>query len=61
MLFRSDVCAFGDDLADLGMLSLCGRGIAVANAVPEVRNIADAVCLSNEEDGVAKYLMQILR
>lgn len=51
-----DTVAFGDDLNDVDMLKLCGRGIAVANAVPEVREAADEMTLSNEEDGVAAWL-----
>ena len=51
-----EIVAFGDDMADLGMLSMCGLGVAVANAVPEIKAVADAVCGSNEEDGVAHYI-----
>lgn len=51
-----EIVAFGDDMADLGMLSVCGLGVAVANAVPEIKAVADAVCGSNEEDGVATFL-----
>ena len=52
----ADMAAFGDDLNDLEMLRICGKGVAVANAVPEVLKEADAVTLSNDEDGVAKWL-----
>ena len=52
----TDMAAFGDDLNDLEMLRICGKGIAVANAVPKVLKEADAVTLSNDEDGVAKWL-----
>ena len=38
------------------MLKLCGKGIAVSNAILEVKNIADEVTLTNNEDGVAKYI-----
>ena len=51
-----DTAAFGDDLNDAEMLKLCGRGIAVANAVPEVLKAADEITLSNDEDGVARWL-----
>ena len=51
-----EIVAFGDDMADLGMLSVCGLGVAVANAVPEIKAVADVVCGSNEEDGVAHYI-----
>ena len=51
-----DIVAFGDDLNDIEMLKMCGKGIAVANAVSEVMEIADEVTLSNDEDGVAEWL-----
>lgn len=51
-----DMVAFGDDRNDLEMLRMCGTGVAVANAVPEILDAADAVTLSNDEDGVAKWL-----
>lgn len=52
----SEIVAFGDDYADIGMLKICGTGVAMGNAVQEVKNIADDITLSNEEDGVAVYL-----
>ena len=52
----SETAAFGDDYADSGMLKLCGIGVAMGNAVQEVKDIADDIALSNEEDGVAAYL-----
>ena len=51
-----DIVAFGDDLNDIEMLKLCGTGVAVANAVPQVLEAADEVTLSNDEDGVAEWL-----
>ncbi|NLK45645.1 MAG: HAD hydrolase family protein [Treponema sp.] len=51
-----DFAAFGDDFADLPMLKLCKIGVAMGNAVQEVKDSADAVTLSNEEDGVAVWL-----
>lgn len=51
-----DITAFGDDLADIGMLSMCGCGIAMGNALDEVKAAADAVIGSNDEDGIAVYL-----
>ena len=38
------------------MLKICGIGVAMGNAVQEVKDIADVITLSNEEDGVAAYL-----
>ncbi len=51
-----DIVAFGDDLNDIEMLKLCGMGVAVANAIPEVQEAADVITLSNDEDGVAEWL-----
>ena len=56
----SEIIAFGDDYADIGMLKLCGIGVAMGNAIQEVKNIADEITLSNEEDGVAVYLEKYL-
>ena len=50
------IVAFGDDFNDIGMLRLCGKGIAMKNAIPQVQQIADEVCETNENDGVAKWL-----
>jgi Cof subfamily protein (haloacid dehalogenase superfamily) len=52
----ADVVAFGDMPNDLPMLSWAGRGIAVANAHPEVLAVADEVTASNDDDGVAQVL-----
>lgn len=51
-----ETAAFGDDLNDIEMLKLCGTGVAVSNAIPEVQEAADEITLSNEEDGVARWL-----
>ena len=50
------IIAFGDDFADIGMLQLCGTGIAMGNAIEEVKAVADRVIGSNDEDGIARYL-----
>jgi len=52
-----DIDAFGDDYADIGMLKLCGTGVAMGNAIDEVKKIADCVIGSNDEDGIAIYLI----
>lgn len=51
-----DIVAFGDDYADIGMLKLCGTGIAMGNAIDEVKAVADCVTGDNDNDGIAKYL-----
>lgn len=54
-----DVVAFGDMPNDLPMLTWAGRAVAVANAHAAVREVADEVTLSNDEDGVAAYLERV--
>jgi Cof subfamily protein (haloacid dehalogenase superfamily) len=54
------VIAFGDEDNDLEMLEYAGRGIAMGNGIDQVKNIANDITLSNEEDGVAVYLAQFL-
>lgn len=55
-----EITAFGDDYADIGMLKLCGMGIAMGNEIKEVKEIADLVIESNDKDGIAKYLENLL-
>ena len=47
---------FGDDYADIGMLELCGTGVAMGNAIDEVKESADIVIGSNDEDGIADFI-----
>jgi 5-amino-6-(5-phospho-D-ribitylamino)uracil phosphatase len=54
------IIAFGDEDNDLEMLEYAGRGIAMGNAIDQVKNIANDVTLSNEEDGVGQYLADLL-
>ncbi len=51
-----EVVAFGDDYNDIDMLKGCGVGIAVGNALEVVKEAADEVCETNENDGVARWL-----
>jgi len=48
--------AFGDDKNDLEMIKNCGIGIAVENAIDEVKNVAKYICETNNNDGVARWL-----
>lgn len=59
-LSPADLWAFGDGYNDLSMLRLAACGVAMANAAPEVRAEANFVTLSNDEDGVGKFLEQHL-
>ena len=54
------IIAFGDDFADIGMLRFCGLGVAMGNAIDEVKIKADFVIGSNDEDGIAVFLEENL-
>ena len=57
----SHVVSFGDAVNDIPMFEISDECYAVDNAVEELKAIADGVIESNEEDGVAKWLMQHVR
>jgi hydroxymethylpyrimidine pyrophosphatase-like HAD family hydrolase len=57
---RSEVIAFGDMPNDLPMLAWAGRSYGVANGHPDVLDMVDEVCASNEDDGVAQVLEGLL-
>ena len=49
---------FGDGINDLDMFHIADEAYAVENAVPELKAAATAVIVSNDEDGVAKWLRE---
>ncbi len=55
-----EVVAFGDNHNDLTMLEWAGRGIAMANALPLVKQSADEVTAANADDGVALVIEELL-
>lgn len=55
---REEIMAFGDGKNDCKMLETVGIGVAMANSVPEVLEVADMVTASNDDDGVAKVIEQ---
>ena len=57
----ANCAAFGDGLNDLSMVQAAGLGVAMANAVPEVKAAAARITLSNDEDGVAVVLEDLER
>lgn len=56
----SEVIAFGDGQNDVSMLRWAGTGVAMGNAVDEVKAAADMVTASNNEDGIALALAEFL-
>lgn len=55
-LNKDNIMSFGDDFTDIGMLKLSGIGVAMGNAIPEVKAVADVVIGSNDEEGISGFL-----
>ena len=53
---REEIMACGDHLNDYEMLKEVGFAVAMGNAMEELKEIADYVTDTNDEDGVAKAI-----
>ncbi len=58
--YDSVIC-FGDNLNDKALLEASDYFYAVSNAHPEIQNMADSVIPSNDEDGVARFIEQMIK
>lgn len=56
----SGVMSFGDSPNDIAMIRESGFGVAMENALPEVKDAADHVTASNDDDGVARAIRLLL-
>ena len=54
------VVAFGDSYNDESLLKTAGFGIAMANAVPPILACADHITATNDDDGVAKAIWELI-
>ncbi len=54
------IAAIGDQINDIAMIDGAGCGIAMANAVPRVLELADRRTASNDEAGVAAAIERLL-
>ncbi|MFJ4687299.1 HAD family hydrolase [Streptomyces sp. NPDC091377] len=54
-----DTIAFGDMPNDIPMFVWAGHGVAMANAHPELKAVADEITMSNEDDGIAVVLERL--
>lgn len=57
---KEEMIAVGDGFNDLSMIQYAGLGVAMANAQPVVRENADYITLSNDEDGVAAVVEKFI-
>lgn len=57
---RTETAAFGDGGNDFGLLEAAGTAVAMGNAIPEIKQMADFVTEDNRHDGVAKGIRRLL-
>lgn len=55
-----DVICIGDNENDISMIKMAGLGVAMGNAIPEVKKVADYITDTNENDGVAKVINKFI-
>ena len=61
MLACERLVVFGDNINDIPMFEIADECYAVANAVPQLKDIATGIIGGNDEDGVAKFLETAMR
>lgn len=54
------IIAFGDEDNDLEMIDYAGVGVAMGNAIDELKSVAKHVTETNEQDGIAMFLEHYL-
>lgn len=57
---REEVICMGDAGNDIHMIKYAGLGVAMGNAFPEIKEIADYVTKTNEENGVAHVINKFI-
>ena len=57
---QSEMIAVGDGFNDISMIKYAGLGVAMANSKDAVKELADYITLSNDEDGVAHVIYEFV-
>lgn len=56
----AEICAVGDDVNDIAMIREAGLGIAMGNAQPEVKAVADRIAPAHDDDGLVQVVEWLL-
>lgn len=56
---KNSLC-FGDSINDIDMFKSVGISVAMANAIEDLKNIADYIADTNDEDGISKFFDKYL-
>ena len=57
---ESEICAVGDDVNDIAMIRAAGLGVAMGNAQPEVKEAADRIAPTHDQDGLVQVVEWVL-
>ena len=52
--------AIGDSENDLSMIKYVGHGMAMGNAMESVKQVADEIIKTNDEDGIAEAIEELI-
>lgn len=61
MIPLTQMIAFGDDTSDIDMIKLVGNGVAMGNSSPSLKEIADYITDTNDNDGIASWLIKYFK
>ncbi|MEH7074546.1 Cof-type HAD-IIB family hydrolase [Neobacillus drentensis] len=56
----AETMAIGDNYNDVSMLKKAGRSVAMGNAGYEIKSLCDVITDTNEENGVAKAILEVI-
>lgn len=57
---KEDIIAFGDGGNDIAMINYAGIGVAMENAMDELKNVAKFITYSNDSDGISYALRKYI-
>jgi Cof subfamily protein (haloacid dehalogenase superfamily) len=57
---EASICAVGDDVNDIPMIRAAGLGVAMGNALPEVKAAADRIAPTHDENGLVQVVEWLL-
>ena len=55
-----EAIAFGDDLNDISMIKTVGMGVAMENAMPEIKEIANRIIGNNNKPSIAEFIYEMV-
>ena len=55
-----EICAVGDDVNDIPMIEAAGLGVAMGNALDEVKAAADRIAPSHDDDGLVQVVRWVM-